>query len=444
MMFIPMLSLFIAIFLGKPETFRPPKWIILFYIPTVILLLLILTNDLHQLAFSFPANEIWTDKNYKYEFVYYLAISWEIVCAIIAFIVLVFKCRHSHWQKYLPAVILICSIIYIFLYISNVNWLRVIGGDIAAAQCLMIVAILESCIHCGIIPTNTDYDALFEANNLKVQIVDSEYNVQYASSNAPKLSVAAMKQSKSGTTALDKNTLLKSNPIPGGYVLWLEDITEITTLLEELEENRQSISESNHLEHENYNTKVKINALREKNRLYDLLQEQTASQIDLLNKLLTQYDNESNPNIQHKLLAKAAVVGAYIKRRGNLMFIGEKSKITDTYELSLCLKESFSNLELMGTDCAIDISEKNSIMTTDAIRIYDFFEAVVEKGLDNLHSVWLKSRNLNNFIVFHLEVECISELSALSNLSDCYTYEDGVWCFTLRIQKAGEQYDNIL
>ena len=110
----------------------------------------------------------------------------------------------------------------------------------------------------------------------------------------------------------------------------MEDISAINELLEELESNRAEIAESNNLERENYNTKLRINALREKNRLYDLLQEQTAHGIDLLDDIFGQYEDSAEPKERRKLLAKAAVIGAYIKRRGNLMFIGEKSNVTDT------------------------------------------------------------------------------------------------------------------
>lgn len=63
---------------------------------------------------------------------------------------------------------------------------------------------------------------------------------------------------------LDRNTLLRSCRINGGHVLWQEDITDITALLEKLEENRQRISGSNDVEQQNYKTKVKINAVRGK------------------------------------------------------------------------------------------------------------------------------------------------------------------------------------
>ena len=440
MLFIPLFSLFVAISLGKPENARLSKTVLLLLsIPTVLCLLLVLTNDLHQLVFSFPEGEVWTDDNMSYSFGYFFVIVWEILCALAAFVIMIIKCRLSYRKKYLPFLLLACSIVYAFIYVSGVEWMQLIGGDITAAQCLMFTGILECCIQCGLIQTNTGYRAMFEAGSIGAQIVDTDWHIRYASSNALKLPSDRMRSAESEAAKLDNNTLLKSSKIPGGHVLWQEDITDITAVLQKLEENRKTIAESNDVEQENYKTKVKINTVREKNRLYDRLQAQTAHQIELLDQLLTQYEAQSDPEIRRSLLAKAAVIGAYIKRRGNLMFIGEKSNVTDTAELTACLDESFANLELMGVECAIDIPDKNSIYTRDAIRVYDFFEAVTEEAMDDLQFVWLKARGLEDAVIFYLQAESKTDLLALASLADTCTCEEGVWRFSLRIGKAGEK-----
>lgn len=440
MLFIPLFSLFVAISLGKPANARLSKTaLLLLYIPTLLCLLLVLTNDLHQLVFSFPEGEVWTDKNNGYTFGYYIVLGWEIICALAAFVIMLIKCRHSQRKKYLPFLLLACSIGYALIYVSGAEWMQLIGGDITAVQCLLFTGILECCIQCGLIQTNTGYKALFEAGSIGAQIVDTDCHTRYASSNAPELTADMMRSAQRDAAMLDNNTLLRSSKINGGYVLWQEDITDLTALLEKLEENRKTISESNYVEQENYKTKVKINTVREKNRLYDRLQAQTAHQIELLDRLLTQYEAQPEPEIRRSLLAKAAVIGAYIKRRGNLMFIGEKSDVTDTAELSACLDESFANLELMGVECAVDIPCKNSIYTRDSIRVYDFFEAVTEEAMDDLRFVWLKARSLEDSVIFYLQAESKTELSALSGLADTCVYEEGVWRFSLRIGKAGEQ-----
>ena len=437
MLFIPLFSVFVSMSLGKPESYRLPKWTTLLYIPTLLFLLLVLSNDFHQLVFSFPAGTVWSDSDNGYEYGYYLVIGWEILCALSAFAVMLVKCRMAQRRKYLPAFLLSCSIVYAFIYASGVEWMQLIGGDITAVQCPMFTGILESCIQCGLIQTNTGYDELFEAGTLGAQIADNDHQIRYASANSPVLSEQAMSAAEEGAVSLDRNTLLKSHSIEGGRVYWREDITDITALLEKLEENRETLAESVHLEQENYRVKLEIHTWREKNRLYDLLQEMTAHQIDLLSSLFSQYDAEEDPEKCRSLLAKITVIGAYIKRMGNLIFIREKTQTTDTTELSLCMEESFANLQLMGVECESDIKKDIKILTEDAISAYDFFEKVVEAAIDDLHFVWLKVRSLTDSIVLRLEVECESSLADLQDACESRSLEDGVWCFVLHFRKAG-------
>ena len=437
MLFIPLFSGFVSMSLGKPESYRLPKWTTLLYIPTLLFLLLVLSNDFHQLVFSFPAGTVWSDSDNGYEYGYYLVIGWEILCALSAFAVMLVKCRMTQRRKYLPAFLLSCSIVYAFIYASGVEWMQLIGGDITAVQCLMFTGILESCVQCGLIQTNTGYDELFEAGTLGAQIADNDHQIRYASANSPVLSEQVMSAAEEGAVSLDRNTLLKSHSIEGGRVYWREDITDITALLEKLEENRETLAESVHLEQENYRVKLEIHTWREKNRLYDLLQEMTAHQIDLLSSLFSQYDAEEDPEKCRSLLAKITVIGAYIKRMGNLIFIREKTQTTDTTELSLCMEESFANLQLMGVECESDIKKDIKILTEDAISAYDFFEKVVEAAIDDLHFVWLKARSLTDSIVLRLEVECESSLADLQDACESCSLEDGVWCFVLHFRKAG-------
>ena len=438
MLLIPLLAVYVSISLGKPEGFRLPKWSLLFYLPTLLCLLLVLTNDLHQLVFTFPAGEVWSDANNGYGVGYYIVFAWSVICALTAFIIMVVMARKSSREKYLPMIILSASIIYALIYASGAEWMQLIGGDITAALCLMFAGIFESCIHCGLIRVNTGYGTLFEAGTPGAQITDNDYIVRYTSVNARPFAKEVMRAAEGGAVNPDKNTMLKSHRINGGHVLWQEDITEITALLEQLEENKEKIAQGNAIEKENYDVKLKINSAREKNRLYSLLQQQTARQIELIGKLLERYDEERDEEMRRSLLARVAVVGAYIKRRGNLMFIMEGAQAVDIMELSRALDESFANIRLLGADCAVDCPKEGMLLCRDAARVYDFFEAVTEEAMESLVTVWLKVRELADSFAFNFEFVCDRSLAAFGNVADHCVFEDGVWCFTLRIGKAGD------
>lgn len=74
MLFIPVAVLQAAFFLGKSEEYRLPKWLKGVYIPTAVLVLLVLSNDLHQLVFSFQVGSAWSDSHYTYGWGYYVVL----------------------------------------------------------------------------------------------------------------------------------------------------------------------------------------------------------------------------------------------------------------------------------------------------------------------------------------------------------------------------------
>lgn len=439
MLFIPLFSLFVAISLGKPESARLSKTaLLLLYIPTVLCLLLVLTNDLHQLVFSFPEGEVWTDKNNGYTFGYYIVLGWEILCAFAAFVIMIIKCRLSYRKKYLPFLLLACSIVYAFIYVSGVEWMQLIGGDITAAQCLMFTGILESCIQCGLIQTNTGYEELFMVSRLGAQITDQENTVCLASSNAGGLTDEQRMSAKTHPVLADKTTLIKSKPIRFGHVLWQEDVSELTEAIEQIEENCRDLSERNRIRQENLETKKKILSLQEKNQAADVLNRETAGQISMIEHLLTQYDTENDAQKREKLLAGAAVLGAYIKRYGNLLLVSHREETADIRDLSRCFEDSFVNLELLDVKCLCTLPADVILATKDMLRIYHTFETVLEDCLFDLHSVWVNARERKGQFLVSIDFVCDTDLSGHKADADLYSCEDGTCRFTFQLQKGGE------
>ena len=53
MVFVPLLGVFIIDHIGKAENYKTPRYMKYLYIPAVLLVLSVFTNDLHQLVFPF-------------------------------------------------------------------------------------------------------------------------------------------------------------------------------------------------------------------------------------------------------------------------------------------------------------------------------------------------------------------------------------------------------
>lgn len=134
-----------------------------------------------------------------------------------------------------------------------------------------------------------------------------------------------------------------------------------------------------------------------------------------------------------------AVVGAYIKRYGNLFLIRGGKETAKIKELERCIDESVINLELLGVSCGYDIPSGLIVYFDDIIRTYEIFEKIIENSLESIYSLWLKVRSDDESIVFHLEIECNEEKSAFDGLADRFSEEDGAYVFTIFLRKGDER-----
>lgn len=441
MLLIPLLAVFVALSLGKPDNFRLSKWTGLLYIPTAALLLLVLTNDLHQFVFVFPEDAIVWANDYSYALGYFLAVGWVVSCTITALVVMLIKCRipHSRTVLMLPFAPAVVALIYGVLYYFRVPWLKFLTGDMTVVFCLLIVAILECCIECGLIQSNTGYEELFMVSRLGAQITNQENAVCLASANARALTEEQRISTKTQTVSADKSMIVKSQPIGFGHVLWQENVAELTEAIEQIEENCRDLAEHNRIRQENLKTRKKILALQEKNRVSDLLHRETAGQIDLIDRMLAQYDTETDDRKRSRLLGGAAVVGAYIKRYGNLLLIGERTETADIRDLARCFDESFINLELLGVNCLHTLPSDIILATKDMLQVYRSFEAAVETSLSDLQYVWINVRKSKEGIFLNMEFVCDTDLSPFASIADSFSCEDGAYRFTFKLRKGGEE-----
>ena len=216
MLFIPLLCVLVALSLGKPENYRLPRWTSFLYIPTTLLLLLVLTNDLHQLVFVFPSDAAaWLDTDHGYGAGYFIVMGWIALGMVTAIVTMLLKCRipHSRVTLGLPFVPVALAALYSVLYISRIPWIEMLAGDMTVVQCLLLAAGIESCIRCGLIQSNTGYRALFEASTIRAEITDEALRIQAASVPHELFPAEKLREAVHQTTQLDRSTLLKDSPI---------------------------------------------------------------------------------------------------------------------------------------------------------------------------------------------------------------------------------------
>ena len=389
MLFIPMLSVFVSQSLGKDEAFRLPRWTKLLYIPTLLLLLLVLTNDMHRQVFSFPSG-VLSDGEYRYEKGYYFVLGWEALCAAFSLVLMVRSCRipHSRRIRWLPLVPFALSLAYAYAYVKKVYWVWVLAGDMTVSQCLIFASIFECCIQCGLIQSNLGYDELFEATSLPVQITDHALCTKYASIAMQKpLPQSELRHMQQDTVQLDDDTLLKRHRLRSGWVFWKEDISALNQIRKELELTRDELRDTGDVLAAENAQRARWLKLTEENRLYDMMEAQTARQIAMLRDLLAELRKTEDPDRARHLLGQVIIIGTYVKRRSNLIFVGVQRGAISVQELRLCLNESSENISVSGADCKTIVKGEGQLTVEQATQVYDLFEAVVETELESLRAL---------------------------------------------------------
>ena len=443
MLFIPLLALFVALSLGKPDNFRLPKWTALLYIPTAALLLLVLTNDLHQLVFRFPEDAVVWMNEYRYGIVYFPVVGWMVLCALTALVIMLVKCRVPNSRKVLvlPFVPVVLSVIYGALYIFQLPWLRLIAGDVTVVFCLLIAATLESCIQCGLIQSNTHYNDLLLSCTLRVQLTDPEYQRLLSSRSAEPIPLQIMRQTETGPVRLDGGLRLSGAPVRGGHVLWTEDVSELLEVLEELQDVKDSLEDNNALLRAEYTLKAREAHIAEQDRLYNIIQRETAPRIKLLAELTDAFETMGDEAQRKQILGKMAVIGAYLKRRSNLIFLADKTPLFQEKELHLTFGESMDNLELCGITCGLLSELEGPVEARQLMKMYDLFEEIVERSIDTMTTITVWIGPADGALRITINTDSAADLSPLGSDSvSALRDEDGEWqlCMVLRAGGALE------
>ena len=439
MLLIPTVSLYLAFYIRQPEGYKLPKRRWLLFLPALFLIGIVLTNDMHQLVFTFPKGRLGEVSSYKtgvygYGRGYYIVIAWELGCALAALLIILLRCRKIKNKKmgWLPFAAYGVAAAYSIAYYLDLPFWKIVSKDMTATLCLLFALIIESCIQCGLIPSNTGYAQLFAASTISAQITDQSGKCIYQSQDSECIAPEIVRQVVQCPIMLENGIRLSGKPILGGYVLWKENLSELQEIVRELEDRKEELKDANLIEEENLRTKREVEKLSVKNQLYDKIQKQTARQSKLLTEFIEAYSMEEDENKREKILGKIVVIGAYIKRRSNLIFIAEQTVKFPIRELELCFRESIKNLEWNHVEAGFSTALEE-IRSEDAMQIYDFFEAVIEESLEDLLAFNVNLKRREARIIMSMSVECKTDLQEIARRYGAYAEQDfdGAWLLSL-------------
>lgn len=300
--------------------------------------------------------------------------------------------------------------------------------------CLTFIALWESCLQIGLVPTNGNYQLFFTESALAAQIADQDGQVLYRSQSAPTLTQEQMQASHDAPLMLSADERLQSAPVHDGFFYWVENVATINRVKMHLEETCALLNEENELVRAETALRRERAEIEEKSRLYDRIASLLAPRFEKMDALLEQGD---------AALPQVCVIGAFVKRRSNLALICEGESTVSADELTHCLRESLEYLEGCGVACAMNTSVDGTKIEGSVLQTaYDFFEDCVEAALPTLSALIVRLSCADSFSIRLIE----QDAAALPDISGhaesghlTVDDEDGALCLTLSFSAGGER-----
>lgn len=395
MILIPTFGLSATLLMDGAEK-KTTKWItgiLLFF--SVVLIVCVLTNDLHQQVFRFERPVPYSDKNYSYGILFMLIQFWIIACLVIMEILLVKKSRipdrKRFWLPVIPGLLLLGWNIANLL---RLPFIKTFAGDMTAICCLFMAAIFQGCILCGLIQTNSRYFELFQATGgLDAEITDNSFRRYYFSGEFPELSKDLRDSIIAKLSVQERGIRINHLPVKGGHLFWSEDISVLLDQYQDIQEQQEELTARNQLLRKTYKKEAERRKLEEQNRLLNIIQSQTSRQYELLSHYMEKLEQTESREEYELILSKIVVVGTYLKRRKNLMLTRYSSREDSLTmaDLKQSLAESCENLKLCEIKAAYFVQDKEKqLRADDVLKCYDFFEWLIEQLFDVMNSVFFR------------------------------------------------------
>ncbi len=412
MILIPALGLAAAMFFGEKDEEKTVRRIKILLTVAVILIVSVFTNDLHQMVFHFAKQPPFSDNDYSYGILFMVIQGWMLICLTGMEIILIRKCRipgkKQFWLPIIPGILLLgWNIGNIF----RLPFIQTFAGDMTAVCCILMAAIYQGCILCGLIQTNNRYFELFQTSGgLDAEITDHSFQRYYHSGDFPQLSPELRAMIINRSFVQEQGIRINHIPIRGGHLFWSEDISVLLDQYQDIREQQEELTARNRLLKKTYQKEAERRKAEEQNRLLNMIQSQTAGQLELLSQLMDELEKTESRDRYNWILGKIVVVGTYLKRRKNLVLTQYTSdgNLLTMEDLRQSLAESCDSLKLCKIRAAYYVESGDvQLNADDILKCYDTFEWLVEQLSDVMHSIFYRVSQIDEDL--RISVHIVSE-----------------------------------
>ena len=335
--------------------------------------LLALTNDLHQLFFTFETPNPGIVGQYGYGPAYWAFFGYNALCYLAFFFVLWRSSRSALRGLVVPAAtVASAGLLYFAAYAVRVEWAASLNFSLVYG--ILVMVTLELCLDLGLIPSVRSFNKVFDDLPFDLRIVSRDGSLFRQTKAAGPLGGEALARARrngqaSFTLPDQPDALFVTWPLAGGTAVLTQDMSGLRSLnrtLErrgiELEHDRQT------LEHDRELAELLANLEAESALVGDVDRALSASMSEVTTLLRTLPEE---PAERRRQLERARMLVAYCKRKGSLVLAEAADPELDRDRIRLIVNELACDLRAVGIDCAATANLSRPVAAQQASTLYD-------------------------------------------------------------------------
>ena len=338
---------------------RMPPWLKAVFGLNLLLAALILCNDYHQQFFAFTWDNIlqeWQEELAWGAYVYWTLWFGEILAALLLLLEKAKQQQVLRPMMMLPFVFFALFVVYsiAYQYVAWVQW-----PELTALTALFFLALLEICLHTGLMPSNRLHEAFFTHAQLAMRLVNAEGAPVFAS---------ALQWDETG-----RDTRTSRMEIHGGALLWQEDLRLLHERQRQLALACGALERSHTLLRAEHTIRRKLLALTLRRNLSEELEAILAAKRPLLRRFREELMETQDEEQIVRLIRRLNLLSSYLKKRCVLFLKGQEDGTVRTDELAMAVSETCTYLRPLGLHVGVEWAQTELLYTETALALFDAF-----------------------------------------------------------------------
>lgn len=364
---------------------RMGRVIALAKVVSVLLIVLVCTNNLHHQVFQFSfSTPNWT-ADYSYGWGYWLILSW-LVLVMSVFVVVLARAAHRTRLRAVLGLLGLLAVVALYTGLYVADMLPPVLMNMTFAVSLLIVATIELCLRVGLLPSYGNYNQVFAQLPFDVRIFNKQKTLELHTKKAENVTndelLACLPQGEGDGILTGSGSFYMENkqvtgnffPLSGGMAVVAESIAELNRRTAELEQRQEALRSQTNMLKADYQVQSQLLRLQSEAELYQEIEEvftRATQRIQLLLDTLTGTETPESCAARQRSLFQVKLLLSYCKRQGGLILMGRDEPLFDQERLALALSETASDLRTAGVECAVLAEAPRALAASTTSAFYD-------------------------------------------------------------------------